>query len=316
MTDPDIMTRVRKARISVTVNRPEWGGAAMVRCHDWRLADWDGVPEDQLQHVVYIPGAFADFAAGAPGALLRAAAARGVPVRLTAIDLPEFQASRLPPGWTRRVREAGDLSAGSQLLLAVLARVASGPHTLVGWSTGAVHATTLAAWAPERVTAILLCMPAGFFPQSALGHLVPTFTRTTLRTLGNPAHRELIQGGRVLELNRELLFSLAKLPAIVQMCGLLATDCSVRYAAQVRCPVGFVLARGDLVFDELIPMAERGALQALFPQAPAVDVHILEEATHNAFSTHSATVAPIILDTLIHSTEPSPGGRGEHEQIL
>ena len=304
MTDSDVMARVRKARISVTVHRPEWGGAAMVRCYDWRLADWDGVPEDQLQHVVYIPGAFADFAHSAPGALLREAAARGVPVRLTAIDLPEFQASRLPPGWTRRVREAGDLSAGSQLLHAVLARVAPGPHRIVGWSTGAVHATALAAWAPERVKSILLCMPAGFFPQSTFGHLLPNFTRTTLQTLGNPVHRELIQGGRALELNRELLLSLAKLPAIAQMCGLLATDCSVRYAAAVRCPVAFVLARGDIVFDELIPMAERGALQALFPHAPSVNVHILEGANHNAFSTHSAEIAPIILDTVTWSGAP------------
>jgi pimeloyl-ACP methyl ester carboxylesterase len=168
----------------------------------------------------------------------------------------------------------------------------------VGWSTGAVHATTLAAWAPAEVEAILLCMPAGFFPQSAFGHLIPNFTRTTLTTLGNPVHREMIQGGRALDLNRELLLSLAKLPAIAQMCGLLATDCAVRYAAEVRCRVGFVLARGDIVFDALIPMAERGELQALFPHAPSVAVHILEGANHNAFSTHSAEVAPIILDTL------------------
>ena len=45
------------------------------------------------------------------------------------------------------------------------------------------------------------------------------------------------QGGQAPALTWELLLSLAKLPTIMQMCSLLATDCAVSYAAQVRCPV-------------------------------------------------------------------------------
>jgi pimeloyl-ACP methyl ester carboxylesterase len=303
MGEPDFIDRVRKARISVTVNGPEWGGAAMVRCFDWRLADWDAVPEEEQKQVVYIPGAFADFAPGMPIALLQEAAARGVPLRVTAIDLPEYQASRLPGGWVGRVAQAGDLSVGSRLLQAVLAHVAPGPHTIISWSTGAVHATTLAAWAPEQVEAILLCMPAGFFRQPALSRLVPNFTRTTLTTLADADARRAVQGDRGLEQNLEVLLSLAKLPIIVQMSGALARDAAVAYAAQVRCPVVFVLGRDDIVFDKLIALAEQGALQRLFPQAPAVDVHILDGATHNGFATHSAKIAAITLDTIAREAQ-------------
>jgi hypothetical protein len=53
-------------------------------------------------------------------------------------------------------------------------------------------------------------------------------------------------------------------------------------------------------------MHEEGALAALFPQAPSVTVHILEDATHNAFSTHSDAVAALTLETL--TAEVPAGG--------
>src|SRR6476661_2482743 len=97
---------VRMARISVTVRRPEWGGPATIRCYDWRRAAWENLPPEQLRQVIYIPGAFADFAPGAPATLLRAAAQQDLPLHVTAVDLPQFAASRLPPGWAGRMARA------------------------------------------------------------------------------------------------------------------------------------------------------------------------------------------------------------------
>src|SRR5689334_6557737 len=99
MADPWFKERVQQARISVTVNRREWGGAATIRCEQWRLTDWELIPNDQLRHVIYIPGAFANFARHAPVALLEEGVRRGVPLRVTALDLPEYGPSHLPPGW-------------------------------------------------------------------------------------------------------------------------------------------------------------------------------------------------------------------------
>src|SRR5215212_3226939 len=154
------------ARITVTVRRPEWGGAARLRCHQWRLADWADRAPAQVRHMVYLPGALADFTPDAPVALLAAAAARGLPLMITVVDLPEFQASRLPPGWARRLGRAASLVDDARLLQAVLAQVAVGPYILVGGSAGANVAAILAALDQERVAALELCMPAGFSTQS------------------------------------------------------------------------------------------------------------------------------------------------------
>jgi pimeloyl-ACP methyl ester carboxylesterase len=296
--------QVRMARITVTVRRPEWGGPATLHSYDWRLAAWDELPPAQLQHVVYIPGAFGDFAPGAPATLLRAAAQANLPLHVTAVDLPQFQASQLPPGWAGRMARAGSFIDDAHLLQAVLERVAPGRHTIVGWSTGAVQATLLAALAPDRVAAIQLCMPAGFFTQPVLTRLTPRFLRTTLTTRARAAHRPTFLGSQPLQKDLEVLRSMRKLPAILQMIRLLGRDSAVPYAAQVRCPVVFVLARHDIVFDRLIPMSETGQLAAFFPQAPSVTVHILEadDANHNAFSTHQADVAAITLATVKRET--------------
>jgi pimeloyl-ACP methyl ester carboxylesterase len=298
MADPWFKERVRPARISVTINRREWGGAATIRCTDWRLDDWAALAEDQVKHVIYIPGAFADFAQHAPLALLEEGVQRGVPLRVTTVDLPEFGPSRLPPGWAGRMARAGSFEDDATLLQAVVDRVAPGRYTLVGWSTGANQAAIMAAVAPERVEAIELCMPGGFFTQPVLTSLTPRFTWTVLTTLRNSEQRRRMMSDRPVELNLELLVSLYKLPAIVQMIRLLGRDNAVPYAARVRCPVVFILGRHDIVFQRLLAMHDRGELAALFPQAPSVTVHILEEGTHNAFSTHSDEVAALTLDTL------------------
>jgi pimeloyl-ACP methyl ester carboxylesterase len=306
MGDPWFAERVQEARISVTINRREWGGAARMRCREWRLEDWADLPEDQLKHVIYIPGAFADFAQHAPLALLEAGVQRGVPLRVTAVDLPEYAASRLPPGWAGRLARAGSFEADATLLQAVVDRVAPSRYTLVGWSTGANQAAIMAALAPERVDAVELCMPGGFFTPPVLTSLTPRFTRTTLQSLGNAEHRRRLMSDRPLQMNLELLTSLGKLPAILQMIRLLGQDNAVPYAARVRCPVVFILGRQDIVFQRLLAMHEEGELAALFPQAPSVTVHILEDATHNAFSIHSDEIARLTLDTL--TAEVPAGG--------
>jgi pimeloyl-ACP methyl ester carboxylesterase len=298
MADPWFKERVQQARISVTINRPEWGGAAMIRCTDWRLADWANQTDEQVRHVIYIPGAFADFARHAPVVLLEAGMQRQVPLRVTTIDLPEYGPSRLPPGWAARLARRGSFEDDARLLQAVVDHVAPGRYTLVGWSTGANQATIMAALAPERVDAIELCMPGGFMTQPVLTRLTPRFTRTTLRTLGNAEHRRLVMGDRPLQMNFDLLVSLGKLPAILQMIRLLGQANAVPYAARVRCPVVFSRGGRDIVFDHLPGMDERGELAALFPNAPSVTVHILEDATHNGFSTSSDTVAALTLDML------------------
>ena len=223
---------------------------------------------------------------------------RGVPLRVTTVDLPEFGPSRLPPGWAARLARAGSFEADAALLQAVVDRVAPGRYTLVGWSTGANQAAIMAALAPERVDAIELCMPGGFFTQPVLTSLTPRFTRTVLDTMRSSEHRRLLMSDQPLQMNLELLVSLYKLPAILQMIRLLGRDNAVPYAARVRCPVVFILGRNDIVFERLLEMHDRGELAALFPQAPSVTVHILEEGTHNAFSTHSDEVAALTLDTL------------------
>jgi pimeloyl-ACP methyl ester carboxylesterase len=141
-------------------------------------------------------------------------------------------------------------------------------------------------------------MPGGFMDQPVLTRLVPRFTLTTLLTLANPAHARLIMGDHPLQQNLDLLVSLAKLPAILQMIRLLGQANALPYAARVRCPVVFILGRRDIVFDYLPGMAERGELAALFPQAASVTTHLLDTATHNGFSTHSDDVAALTLDTL------------------
>ncbi len=298
MTDPSFKERVQQARISVTINRREWGGAAMIRCHQWRLADWDTLPDDQVRHVIYIPGAFANFAQHAPGALLAEGLRRGVPLRVTAVDLPEYGESRLPPGWAARLAHSASFEADAALLQAVVDHVAPGRYTLVGWSTGANQAAIMAALAPERVDAVELCMPGGFFTQPVLTSLVPRFTLTTLNTLRSAEHRRMIMSDRPVQMNLELLISLTKLPAILQMIRLLGRANAVPFAAGVRCPVVFILGRRDIVFDRLLQMHAHGELAALFPQAPAVTVHILEDGTHNAFSTQHGDIAALTLDTL------------------
>jgi pimeloyl-ACP methyl ester carboxylesterase len=298
MADPWFKERVQQARISVTINRHEWGGAAMIRCTDWRLADWAQVPDDQLKHVIYLPGAFANFAQHAPVALLEEGMQRQVPLRVTTIDLPEYGPSRLPPGWAARMARRGTFEDDATLLQAVVDHVAPGRYTLVGWSTGGNQATIMAALAPERVDAIELCMPGGFMNQPVLTRLIPRFTWTTLRTIANAEHRRLVMGDRPLQTNLDLLVGLGKLPATLQMIRLLGQANAVPYAARVRCPVVFILGRQDIVFDYLPGMDERGELAALFPQAPSVTVHIVEDATHNGFSTDSAEVAALTVDTL------------------
>ena len=121
-----------------------------------------------------------------------------------------------------------------------------------------------------------------------------------MTTRSRAAQRQVFLGRQPLAKDLEVLRSLTKLPAIMQMIRLLGRNSAVRYAAQVRCPVVFVLARHDIVFDRLIPMHAAGELAAFFPNAPAVTVHILEaaDANHNAFSTHQAEVAAITLETL------------------
>ena len=216
MADPWFKERVVQARISVTINRREWGGAARIRGEEWRLDDWAQVPDAQLKHVIYIPGAFANFAQHVPVALLEEGMQRGVPLRVTALDLPEYGPSHLPPGWAARMARHGTFEDDATLLQAVVDQVAPGHYTLVGWSTGGNQATIMAALAPERVDAIQLCMPGGFMTQPVLTSLNPRFTLTTLNTLRNSAHRRLVMGDHPLQMNLDLLVSLGKLPAILR----------------------------------------------------------------------------------------------------
>ena len=120
---PELAARVQTARITVTVKKPEWGGAVTIHAHQWRLAEWNDLLPDEVRQVVYIPGAFANFARHAPRMLLRAGVKQGQPLVVTALDLPEYQASRLPPDWAGRLARAGTLVDDTRLLLAVLDRV-------------------------------------------------------------------------------------------------------------------------------------------------------------------------------------------------
>jgi pimeloyl-ACP methyl ester carboxylesterase len=288
----------RTARITVTVRDPEWGGAAQIRCHQWRLADWDHLSVQEQRHVVYLPGALADFTPDAPLALLEMAAARELPLYVTVVDLPEFQASRLPPGWAGRLARADSLVDDARLLQAVLARVADGPYTVVGGSAGANLATILAALAPKQVEAVQLCMPAGFSTQSLLWHMIPGALVTTVLGLRHPAHRQIALGPGTPAAALEMLLCLGKLPALVQMFRHLSRAGALTYAARVRCPVAVVLGARDVIFNRLIPMAAGGDLAACFAQAPAVTVHVLPEADHNGPLTHRREVNTITLDLL------------------
>ena len=288
---------VRLARLTVTVARPEWGGAATIHGKQWQRAAWAGRPADEVRQVVFLPGACADMAPRAPGALLAAAARRETPLAVTTLDLPEYAGSRLPPGWGARIARAGSLIDDALLLQAVLDRVVPEPYTLVGWSNGGNLAAIMAAVAPERVQGLVLCMPAGLFDQPVIGHLVPQFALTLLETVLAPADRQAVLNGDPLGRSRDMLLGMARLPELLPVVRLLARANAVPFAARVRCPVTVVLGRHDRVFDRLIDMNERGELVGLFAASPVVRVQILEDANHNGFAAHAAEVAPLILDT-------------------
>jgi hypothetical protein len=113
-----------------------------------------------------------------------------------------------------------------------------------------------------------------------------------------PAHRALAFRPEAVLASLELLGSLGKLPSTMQTIRLLARANAVPFAARVRCPVAIALGRRDIVFDRLPAMHARGELTALFPCAASVAVHLLDEADHNGFATHSAELAAITLETL------------------
>ena len=297
-TAVDSAGRLRMARITVTLRRPEWGGVARLRCHQWRLADWDGLPEEVLRHVVYIPGLMADFTPDAPVVLLQAAAARGVPVAATVVDLPEYAASRLPPGWAGRLARATSLIDDARLLQALLEQVAPCRYTLVGGSVGANLATILAALAPAAVEAIQLCMPAGLVARPVLTGLIPGVLLTLLLGLRTTGHRELALRRQTFAALLELLGSLGKLPVTLQTIRLLARANALPFAARVRCPVVIALGGRDVVFADLVPLARSGALAACFPQAPLVRIQVLPDADHNGFASHRAELAALTLDLL------------------
>jgi pimeloyl-ACP methyl ester carboxylesterase len=293
--------QVQTARITVTVNRPEWGGPAQLRCHQWRLAGAAaelGAP----RQVVYIPGLMADFTPDAPVVLLRAAAARGIPVVATVIDLPEYGSARLPPGWAGRLARSRSLEADARLLAAVLAQVIPGEYTVVGGSVGANLATLIAALAPDRVAGIQLCMPAGFCAQPVLRGLVAGVALTLLLELRRPVYRQMMLRSQTFQAAPAMLGSLGKLPALLQVIRILGQANALPYARRVRCPVVFALGRHDIIFAQLIPMSARGELAALFPAAPAVTVHVLEGADHNGFASHSAELAALTVDLLSGGT--------------
>jgi pimeloyl-ACP methyl ester carboxylesterase len=294
----DWAARLRVARITATVQRPEWGGVARLHCHQWRLAEWAGLPEAAVRHVVYIPGLMADFTPDAPIVLLQAAAACGMQVAATVVDLPEYAGSRLPPGWARRMARATSLVDDAQLLQALLEQVAPARYTLVGGSVGANLATILAALAPDQVEAIQLCMPAGFYARPVVTGLIPGVLLTLLQGLRTSGHRELALRQQTFAAIFELLGSLGKLPVTLQAIRLLARANALPFAAQVRCPVVIALGGRDVVFGHLVPMYRNGALAACFPQATSVRVHVLPDADHNGFASHRSDLAAITLDLL------------------
>ncbi|MGZ4958934.1 MAG: pimeloyl-ACP methyl ester esterase BioH [Methylomonas sp.] len=176
---------------------------------------------------------------------------------------------------------------------------------LLGWSLGASVAIDMASRFPERVESLLLLAGNPKFVQTDnwpgvgpqildafTGQLAADLPLTLTRFLALQVNG-LPDGKRLLQMMKNAMQECDPPPTDVLQAGLdILKNCDLRTAlTQLRCPV--TLIQGDR--DTLIPLESGWAVQAL---QSSVQMHVLKNAGHAPFLSHSRQLAAIVFGAL------------------